>query len=82
MTLLNFTFVKLFILLDVDGHWYAIDPPSTAHGKAAILAQGHRVFRTQENALLEGSNFWDSNSGPFGGAVDWQPLGAFSTTYL
>ena len=57
---------KLFLVQDDDGYWYAIDALSTLSQKAAILLQGHRVFRTQENALLEGSHFWDSNSGLFG----------------
>ena len=63
--------------------WYAIDAPRDVEGGAsAILELGHRIFRTYDNAVEEGSWSWERNLNGPGQTTVWKRLCPFKTAVL
>ena len=66
-----------------DDYWYAIDEAAdVAGGASAILESGHRIYRTNNNAVVGGWCYWEVNRSGSGLLEAWQGLGRFQTVVL
>ena len=66
--------IEGWICVRVLRYWVAFDAPNNCL-RGQVVTGGHKIFKTSENAILEGLHTWSTNYAAPGQPSEWRDTG-------